>query len=143
MAVFSAETTIQKSPDEVFAYVSDMARHGEWGGHDLAVQKVSSGPVAAGSTFSSVAKQFGTQKETQTVTEFVPGKRFAFEATGALGVARHVFDLSAAGNGTRVVKSMEITKPTILAKATSFKIKGEQPKAMAQDLQNIKAKLEG
>ena len=144
MAVFRKETTIQKSPDEVFAYVSDMSRHGEWGGHELEVTKTSAGPIGVGSTFSSLSKQFGTQREQQTVTEYVPGQRFVFEATGALGLARHIFELSpAAGGGTNVAKSMELVKPTFLARMTSLKIRSDQPKAMEQDLANIKRNLEG
>jgi uncharacterized protein YndB with AHSA1/START domain len=142
MAVFRKETTIQKSPDEVFAYVSDMNRHGEWGGHELEVKQTSAGPIGVGATFSSLAKQFGTQHENQTVTEYVPGQRFVFEATGALGLARHTFELTAANGGTTVLKSMELVKPTFLARISALKIGMDQPKAMEQDLANIKKKLE-
>jgi hypothetical protein len=37
---------------------------------------------------------------------------------------------------------MELIKPSLLAKLMSFKIKGEQPKALAEDLKRIKQKLE-
>ena len=144
MAVFRKETTIQKSPEEVFAYISDMARHGEWGGHELEVTKTSDGPIGVGSTFSSLAKQFGTQREQQTVTEYLPGRRFVFEATGALGLARHTFELApSADGGTNISKSMELVKPTFLARMTTLKIRSDQPKAMESDLANIKKKLEG
>ena|SRR5688572_15702260 len=144
MAAFKQETTIQRSPEDVFAYVSDMTKHGEWGGHDLVVQQTSSGPPGAdaGATYSSTAQQFGTQRETQTVTEYVPGRRFVFEAKGGLGVARHVFELTPSGSGTHVAKSMELTKPSFLGRLMGFKIKGEQPKSLAEDLRRIKQKLE-
>ncbi|HLF77156.1 MAG TPA: SRPBCC family protein [Dehalococcoidia bacterium] len=142
MAVFSQETTINRSPEDVFAYVSDMNRHGEWGGHELEVKQTSTGPIGVGATFSSLAKQFGTQRETQTVTEYAPGKRFVFEANGSLGIARHVFELTPSGSGTHVLKSMELTKPSFLARLMSMKIKGDQAKALTQDLQRIKQKLE-
>jgi carbon monoxide dehydrogenase subunit G len=142
MARFSAEATIKAQPDQVFAYVSDMNRHGEWGGHDLAVKQTSAGAIAVGSTFTSTAKAFGTQREAQTVTAFDPGKKFAFEATGGLGLARHEFDLSAVDGGTRVTKSMELIKPSFLAKVMSMKIKSDQRRELAQDLSRIKAKLE-
>jgi polyketide cyclase/dehydrase/lipid transport protein len=143
MARFSAETTIKASPDQVFAYVSDMTRHGEWGAYGLEVKAVSGGPVGVGSTFASTAKQFGTQRETQTVTECSPPARFAFQAKGGLGLARHAFDLSAVDGGTRVTKSMELIEPSFLAKVMSFRINGAQPKELAEDLRRIKAKLEG
>ena len=142
MAIFRQETTIQRPPGDVFAYVSDMTRHGEWASNGLQVTQTSSGPIGIGSTFSSTAHQFGTQRETQTVTEYAPGSRFAFEASGSLGLARHAFELSAAGGGTHISKSMELIKPSFLARVMTLKIKGDQPKAMAEDLSRIKQKLE-
>jgi hypothetical protein len=142
MPVFEQATTIRRTPEEVFAYVADLSKHGEWGGYGLEVRQTSSGPVGVGATFASTAKQFGTQRETQTVTEYTPGKRLAFEATGGLGLARHVFELAPQDGGTRVSKSMELIKPSLLAKIMSFKIKGHQPKSLRQDLERIKQRLE-
>jgi hypothetical protein len=142
MAAYSKETTIKRSPEDVFAYVSDMTKHGEWGANKLAVQKTSDGATGIGSTFASTAELFGTQKETQTVTEYAPGRRFAFEAKGSLGVARHVFEMAASGDGTRLTKSMELIKPSFLARLMTFKIGMDQPKALAQDVERIRAKLE-
>jgi hypothetical protein len=142
MAVFKQETTIQRAPGEVFAYVSDMTKHGEWASNGLQITQTSNGPIGVSSTFSSTAQQFGTQRETQTVTEYAPGSRFAFEASGALGLARHIFELSAADSGTRVAKSMELIKPSFLARIMTLKLKADQPKAMAEDLSRIKQKLE-
>src|SRR6266511_2073914 len=142
MAMFKRETTIKRSLDDVFAYVSDMTKHGEWASDGLQVTQTSSGPIGVGATFSSTAQQFGTQRETQTVTEYAPGSRFAFEASGALGLARHTFELSAAEGGTRVSKSMELIKPSFLARVMALKIGMDQPKAMAEDLRRIKQKLE-
>ena len=59
----------------------------------------------------------------------------------ALGLARHVFELTPVDGGTRVSKSMELIKPSLLARLMTLKIKGEQPRAMAQDLERIKQKL--
>src|SRR5436309_50786 len=56
-------TTINAPADKVFAYVSEFTRHGEWGGHGLAVTRDGDGPIAVGSTFSTTAKAFGTQRE--------------------------------------------------------------------------------
>jgi hypothetical protein len=142
LAVFKQETTIQRPPGDVFAYVSDMTKHGEWASNGLQVTQTSSGPIGVGATFSSTARQFGTQRESQTVTEYAPGSRFAFEASGGLGLARHIFELSVAGGGTRLSKSMELIKPSFLARVMSMKIKADQPKAMAEDLHRIKQKLE-
>jgi len=73
MEAFEARTKISAPAQTVFDYVSDFTKHGEWAGHGLQVTKDSDGPVAIGSTFSTVAKQFGTQREHSTVTELEPG----------------------------------------------------------------------
>jgi hypothetical protein len=50
--------TVNAPIDNVFAYVSDFSRHGEWSVHDLQISREGSGPVGIGATFSTVAKQF-------------------------------------------------------------------------------------
>ena len=68
MKTFEAKTTISAPARTVFDYVSDFTKHGEWAGHGLQVTKDTDGPDAIGSTYSTVAKQFGTQREHSTVT---------------------------------------------------------------------------
>jgi len=143
MARYERETQIKASPEQVFAYVSDMPRHSEWAAHDLEVKQTSDGPVGVGATFASVGHQFGTQRETQTVTTYEPGRRFAFDAKGSIGVARHSFDLSAEGDGAHVKKSMEIVKPSLMARVMAPMIGSQTRKGLGLDLERIKQKLEG
>jgi uncharacterized membrane protein len=143
MAAYSGETQIQAPPSQVFAYVADLTRHPEWAQHGLQVKQTSAGGPGMGATYESTAKQFGTQRETQAVTEYSPPSRFAFEAKGKLGLARHAFDLSASGGGTRVTKTMEITQPSLMAKITAPMIASQTKKGLGVDLERIKARLEG
>jgi uncharacterized protein YndB with AHSA1/START domain len=143
MAAYSGETQIQAPPSQVFAYVSDLTKHAEWAQHGLQVRQTSAGRPGMGATFESTAKQFGTQRETQTVTEYSPPSRFAFEAKGKLGLARHAFDLSPSDGGTRVSKTMEITQPSLMAKITAPMIASQTKKGLGVDLERIKARLEG
>jgi hypothetical protein len=89
-----------------------------------------------------VGHQFGTQRETQTVAEYTPGERFAFDATGSIGTVRHAFDLAAANGGTKVTKSMEVTKPSLMARFMAPMIAKQTKKGLQVDLERIKAKLE-
>jgi len=142
MKRFEDRISIQAPAGRVFDYVADFTRHGEWGGHDLEVTKSSEGPVAVGSTFSTTAKQFGTQREQSTITELTPGKMFAWDSTGALGRAHHWFSLSEDGGSTSLTKGAEIVDPTFLAKMTSWKLSRDIPKGLHSDLANIKARVE-
>ena len=142
MKRFEDEISINAAADRVYNYVADFTRHGEWAGHGLEVVKSTEGPVAVGTTFSTTAKQFGTQREQSTITELSPGSAFAWESTGALGLARHRFSLAGDGGSTTLTKSAEIVEPTFLAKLTSWKVSRGIPKGLHRDLANIKANLE-
>jgi uncharacterized membrane protein len=139
---YEEQITINAPADKVYAYVSDFTRHGEWGGHGLAVQKDGDGPVAVGSTFSTTASSFGTQKEHSTITDMTPNTSFAWDSKGALGTAHHWFTIADAGGTTTLKKGAEFTQPSTLAKITGWKLSRDVPKGFRSDLANIKAKLE-
>ncbi len=143
MKRFEDRISIDAPAGQVYDYVADLTRHAEWAGHSLQVSKSSEGPVAVGSSFSTTAKQFGTQREQSTITELSPGSAFAWESTGALGRARHRFSLAGEGGKTTLTKSAEIVEPKLLAKLTSWKLSKDIPKGLHSDLANIKAHLEG
>jgi len=96
-----------------------------------------------GATYSSTAKSFGTQNETQVVVQHEPPRRFAFDATGSLGIAHHVFEIEPSGAGSRVTKSMELTKPSFFARLIWPMIGRQQRPGLEQDLARIKQRLEG
>jgi uncharacterized protein YndB with AHSA1/START domain len=128
--------------DRVFAYVSDFSRHGEWSGHDLQVSRADSGPVVVGATFSTVAKQFGTQREQSTITQMTPPQEFGWESVGALGRVHHWFSLREASGTTTLTKGAEFVEPKLLAKVTMFKISRDIPKGLDSDLSKIKAAMQ-
>ena len=143
MKRFEDRISIQAPAGRVFDYVADFTRHGEWAGHGLEVTKSSEGPVSVGTTFSTTAKQFGTQREQSTITELDPGKTFAWDSTGALGRAHHWFSLSEDGGTTALTKGAELVDPSFLATITSWKLSRDIPKGIHSDLVNIKARVEG
>jgi hypothetical protein len=142
MKRFERSISINAPVDKIFAYVSDFTRHGEWGGHGLAVTREGDGAITVGSKFSTTAKNFGTQREQSTITEMNPPKEFGWDSVGALGRVHHWFSLSEESGTTTVTKGGEIAEPTFLAKMTMFKISKDMPKGFESDLANIKAKLE-
>ena len=136
MERFEDRIDIAAPATRVFDYVADFARHGEWAGNGLGVTKTSEGPVAVGSTYATTAKQFGTQQEQSTVTELVPGSRFAWDSRGALGRVHHWFSVTEDGGATTLER-------TFLAKVSSWKVSKDIPKGIHRDLANIKARIEG
>ena len=142
MAKFSSEITVDAPPERVFAYLSDMTKHGEWGDYGLQVTRTSAAD-GLGATYTSTAKSFGTQNETQVVVQNEPPRRFAFDATGSLGVAHHVIEIEGSGSASRVTKSMELTKPSFLGRLMTPMIGRQQRPGLQKDLVRIKQRLEG
>lgn len=70
---------IGASPEDVFAYVSDLTKHGEWS-DNLTVEAVSEGEIAVGSEYRSTGKMMGKQvQNTIRITEFESPSRISFE----------------------------------------------------------------
>lgn len=139
---YEQQITIRASVQTVFDYVSDFTRHGEWAGHGLEVTQDGDGPVRVGSTFSTVAKQFGTQREHSTITELEPNSTFGWDSRGALGMAHHRFTIAEAEGGSSLSKSAELTEPSFLAKMMGWKLSKDIPADLHSDLEKIKARLE-
>ncbi|HEY7401828.1 MAG TPA: SRPBCC family protein [Actinomycetota bacterium] len=142
MKRFEDRISINAPAGRVFDYVADFTRHGEWAGHGLEVVKSGDGPVGMGTTYSTTAKQFGTQREQSTITEIIPGKTFAWDSTGALGRIHHWFTITEDGGSTTLTKGAELVAPTFLAKITGWKISKGIPQGLHSDLANIKNHLE-
>lgn len=142
MKSYQAQTTIEAPAQTVFEYVSDFAKHAEWSGNGLQVTKDSDEPVAVGRTYSTVAKQFGTQREHSTITELEPGKVFGWDSTGALGTVHHRFTVSSGDAGTDLKKTAEFVQRSFLAKLTSWKIGKDLPAGLRRDVERIKEHLE-
>ena len=140
---FEDSVTVNASVEKVFAYVSDFAKHPEWAEHGLEVTKEGDGAVGVGTTFSTVAKQFGTQREQSTVTELEPNKTFGWNSTGVLGVVHHWFAVRDEGGHTVLTKGGEFVQPKFLAKLTGFRIKKLFPAGLRSDLEKIKSRIEG
>ena len=146
MARVEKQITINAPADNVFNYLADITKHGEWGQaqHKLTVEKTSGGPVGQGSTFRSVGYQFGKNEDTVTIVEYVPNQRVVYESQGKAGVIRHSFDLEPAGGSVQVTKRFDVVKAgfpfaLFLPMARAFILPG----ALSADLQRIKAKVEG
>jgi uncharacterized membrane protein len=142
MKTYQEQISIDAPADKVYAYVSDFTTHGEWAGNGLAVVKDTDGPAQVGSTFSTTASQFGTQREHSTITDMAPNSTFGWDSTGSLGTVHHWFALAENGNTTTLTKGAEVTDPSTLGKMMSWKLARDIPKGFRSDLANIKATLE-
>jgi uncharacterized protein YndB with AHSA1/START domain len=142
MGRITKETTVKAPPQAVFDYVSDLTKHPEWGQHRNVVVAQTAGPVKVGSRYDTTNHQFGTHMEPVTVTEYNPPTSFGYESTGTIGLVRHGFVVTPAGDATKLTKWMEVMKPSMLVKLFGAFILRSQPAALEEDLRRVKAKLE-
>jgi uncharacterized membrane protein len=78
MIVDSVE--INRSPAEVFAYLDQLDRHGEWQTSIQEVTAISEGPIAVGTRATEKRKVPGGVRDvTYEVTEHDPPRRFGFK----------------------------------------------------------------
>jgi uncharacterized protein YndB with AHSA1/START domain len=110
----SFKIQVNAKPEDAYAYVSDVARHGEWGNpkSDLRCEAVSGGDVTPGAKFRSTAKFINKQVSSDLeVTACEPPKRFAFTTVQHAGkkdsVFTHEFTFTPKDGGTLVTRSVD------------------------------------
>ncbi|MDO9557791.1 MAG: SRPBCC family protein [Coriobacteriia bacterium] len=92
---------IERPVADVFWYVADMSRHGEWRSELLATDIVGEISEGVGAHIRQrIAYQGRTLEANLEITEFVPGQRICFWAHGGMH-AHGCFDFTAKGTGTR------------------------------------------
>ena len=143
MPAIERQIMINASPEQVYRYVSDIARHPEWAGHDLKIESTSPGPVAVGSTFTSIGHQMGEHKAQVRVTVLQPNSSVVFEAEDDTGHFRHYFRLQAGDGGTQLTKGSDPLRLSLMLKLLMpigrlYMV----PRGLEGDLKRIKARLE-
>lgn len=107
--VFSID--VKAPPEEVFAFISDIERHGEWSPQEFEAEHIGSAPIGVGTRYRTAGRK-GTRKGVMRstdveVTEFVPPHRFGFAATEKAGTYRTTFAISSAGAGSHIERIVD------------------------------------
>ena len=101
----TVSVTIQAPPEDVWPWVSDISRHGDWSPKPYRVELVSGEANAEGSHYRSVGwvpPNDGNHVNDVEITQVVPMTRFALEATDDNGTFANTFDLKPVSDGTEV-----------------------------------------
>ena len=105
---------VERPPAEVFDYLADVARHGEWSPKPYRVDGVAAGqPVAAGKRFTSFGWQPGDKdhRNDVEVTAVQAPSRLALSSTDKGQLTLNTFTVAADGTGSRVERVMEVQRP--------------------------------
>ena len=149
MAQGSASVVVNRSPEVVFAAISDITRTGEWSPECTGGRWVEGAAGAAvGAKFegdNKLAVAGRTLKKwttTSEVTECVEGKVFAFVAEE---YTTWRYELEPAGDGTKVTESFSFTAKTPMQKflyETLTRRPASMTKGLQRTLNRIKEVLE-
>ena len=110
MAAIVASVEISRSPEDVFAYVTDPSHFPEWQESVVSVRRDRDAPPAVGST-AVVTRRVGRRRAlvTEEITELQPPRRWA--ARGVDGPVRGIVDGTIApldhGNRSRVTIALD------------------------------------
>lgn len=130
-----------RSADEVFAYVSDFRRHGDWRTEVYSSTQSPPGPMAEGSRLVEEARIMGRRVVTESVVnEFEAGRRFAFRhISGPIPVSgEYLVEPVTGGAVLTYGLQAELRGPWALA-APYLRRAG--PRMMAASLRNLQTRL--
>jgi uncharacterized protein YndB with AHSA1/START domain len=138
-----ASITIAAPPDQVFAFVADVANLPRWQPGILSATRTSPDPVGVGST-ARVVRDLGGHSMTVdlAITEFEPGRRLAL-ASAASGVSvTATLDLEPAGEGTVARSGIEVNAGSLFMKALEGVIASTAADELATGLERLRDTIE-
>ena len=103
---------IARPPETVFAYLADVAKHGEWSPKPYRVEGLS-GPVAQGTTFTSYGwvPGDGDHRNEVEVTTYDPSRVLVLTSSEKDEKFVNTFTLTPSGDGTRVDRVVDMPRP--------------------------------
>jgi uncharacterized membrane protein len=144
MAPIAASIEIARRPDDVFAYLDDLARHGEWQEQLISAQKLGDGPTEVG-TKSTEKRRMGKREMTTTyeVTEHDPSRVFAFRGIDGpvRAVGRATVEPLAGGSSSRVSLVLDFEGHGF-GKLLVPLARSQSRKQVPKDQQRLKERLE-
>ena len=113
-ATASAAVFVRRPPEQVFAYVADVSRHGQWSPKKLSMADLpADGVLVAGSTFTSYGHLPGEdahRNDVRVLTLDHP-RVLVLESTDLSGTYRNTFDVTEQGEGSVVTRQLDLPRP--------------------------------
>ena len=144
MSFTSVTKTIDAPKDLVFATVSDIQNFSKAVPHILEVEFLSEQKAGLGARFRETREMNGRKASTELeVTEFVENERVRMVSDAGGTIWDTLFSVSGDGDATRLDVVMDARPHKFLAKLVTPLIKGMVSKAVAKDIDAVKAYCEG
>lgn len=144
MAAIRETIEISRRPEDVFAYIDDLARHSEWQESLVSAKVVTDGPTKVGSRATEV-RRMGSREQTGTyeVTEHDPPRAFAFRGIDGpvRPIGRGTVEPVGDGSSSRVTLELDFTGHGI-GKLLVPLARNQARKQVPKDQQQLKQRLE-
>jgi uncharacterized protein YndB with AHSA1/START domain len=141
--IITVERTIKAPPAEIFALLSDAAKHHELDGSGtVRGTKAASRPLALGTTFGMSMHMGVGYSTSNTVVEFEQDRRIAWRTTGLKGlIGGRVwrYELEPVADGTLVKESWDVSQKFLLLRS---KMPAAAKNGMRRTLDRIAQTLE-
>ena len=147
MATITKSVTINRPPDEVFAYLDDLNKHQEWQSQIESRRIVTEGPTRVGTEVEDVRSVGGGRRKVEMrwhLTEHDPAaRRSAFETTeGEMIKPSGVISVSPAGEGSEVTFQFHTNPYGLGLLLAPLMINRDVKKTIDGDMERLKERLE-
>jgi uncharacterized membrane protein len=135
---------IARPPEDVFAYLDDLERHGEWQSQIVSSHRETDGPTRVGTRATDVRKVPGREQSvTYEITEHDPPRKTSFRGTN--GPVRPVGTVTVepAGEGrSKVTLELELQGHGLLGLIVAPMARSQARKLVPDDQKRLKERLE-
>jgi uncharacterized membrane protein len=144
MAPIRESIEIARSPEDVFAYLDDLARHPEWQDQLVSVEVTTPGPTGVGTRAKETRKAGGREmSSTYEIAEHDPPRSFAFEAIDGpvRPVGRGGVEPVGDGSSSRLTIELDFTGAGMGKLMLPF-VRSQARKQVPKNQQRLKERLE-
>ena len=144
MAAIRESVEIARSPQDVFAYIDDLGRHGEWQGSIVSVQVETEGPTRVGSRARETRRVPGGPRTfTYEITQHDPPRSASFRGIDGPVRPVGVVKVDAVGDGSRSRVTIELDfEGHGFGKLLAPMARRDARKQVPQDQARLKQRLE-
>ncbi|MFO7571957.1 MAG: SRPBCC family protein [Gaiellaceae bacterium] len=134
---------IDRSPEDVWAIVSDLDTHTTWRPALVEFRQLSDGPLEVGTRIREVLRWRKREIEIEdVVTALEPPRRLGFRGGWSAADFEVEFRLEPDGEGTRVTMDWPLYPKSLLMRVAAPFLKGTMGRATAEELGHLKALAE-
>jgi uncharacterized membrane protein len=145
MTQISESIEIDRRPEDVFAYLDDVTRHGEWQEQIVSVERQDEGPLRVGSKVKETRRVPGADRSmTYEVTEHEPPRRSSFRVLDGPIRAIGTITVEPVGDGSRsrLTFSVDFTGSGLGGKVLLPVARAQARKQVPRDQAKLKQLLE-